>query len=228
MAHEGILLVNKPEGVTSFSLVSLLRKVTGVKKIGHAGTLDPFATGVMVLLVGKNYTKLSSSFLTESKEYETTFYLGFSTDTYDKTGKIDKTSDLVPTLEEIQNQLEFFQGTYLQHPPMFSAKKVGGKKLCDLARAGKTVDRKLEPVTLITTLLDYSYPCLRLHIRCSKGTYIRSIAADLGEKLGTYAHVSELKRVLSGGFSLSECVSVEEIKEGKLPFKMALNQSLVT
>ncbi len=217
MAHEGILLIDKPEGITSFSLVSLLRKVTGVSKIGHAGTLDPFATGVMVLLIGKKYTRLSSSFLTETKEYEATIRLGFSTNTYDKTGDIDQQSDQIPSLDELTASLASFQGLYMQHPPMFSAKKVQGKKLYELARQGKTIERKLEPVTLSTTLLTYEYPYICLHIRCSKGTYIRSIAHDLGERLGCYGHVSELRRVRSGNFSLANCISIKEVQEGNFP-----------
>jgi tRNA pseudouridine55 synthase len=179
----------------------------------------------MVLLVGKNYTRLSSQFLTETKEYETTICLGSSTNSYDRTGEIDQKSDLVPSENEVLSTLEFFQGTYMQHPPMFSAKKIGGKKLYELARQGKEIERKYEPVEITTTFLGYDYPHVRVHIRCSKGTYIRSIAHDLGKRLGCYAHVSDLRRVKSGGFSISQCVTVEEIKEGKLPFIHSLEEA---
>src|ERR1700722_14474450 len=124
---EGLLLVNKPQGKTSFSLIRSLRKLTGVKKIGHAGTLDPFATGVMVILIGKNYTRLSDEFLLSDKEYLAEIYLGVSTDTYDCDGKVVARSKKIPSMEEVQKTLLQFQGEIDQVPPMFSAKKIKGK-----------------------------------------------------------------------------------------------------
>jgi len=202
---EGILPICKPKGSTSFSLVSILRRITGVRTIGHAGTLDPFATGVMILLIGKKFTRQSDQFLGQDKEYIATMRLGIETDSYDTDGQIVATSDRVPSLSEIETALLSFQGTILQVPPMFSAKKIAGKKLYELARKGVTVERAAVPVTLHTTLLSYTYPNLLIHVRCSKGTYIRSIAHDLGEQLGTYAHLSELSRTKSGSFSLDDC-----------------------
>lgn len=203
---EGILLINKPQGRTSFSLIRALRKLTGIKKIGHAGTLDPFATGVMVLLIGKRYTRLSDQLLFEDKEYVAEVSLGVSTDTYDCDGKVVASSKKVPSLEEIESIIAEFQGEIAQIPPMFSAKKVKGKKLYELARQGQTIERQPARVRLSTTLLHYNYPSLSLKVKCSKGTYIRSIAHEMGEKLGCGAHLSQLQRTRSGQFSIEECI----------------------
>ncbi len=203
---EGILLVNKPVGKTSFSLVAATRRRLGVKKVGHAGTLDPFATGVMVLLVGREYTKLSDRFLCQDKEYRARVLLGVSTDSYDSDGVIQETSDLIPSFEEIERAAAKFQGEIDQIPPMFSAKKINGQKLCDLARKGKTVERAPSKVRVEMELLHYEYPYLDIRVRCSKGTYIRSLAHDLGVALGCFGHLVELQRTRSGMFALSECV----------------------
>jgi tRNA pseudouridine55 synthase len=204
--NSGILLVNKPKGRTSFSLVSALRRLTGIKKIGHAGTLDPFATGVMVLLVGQEATRLSDRFLNQDKEYISTLKLGIKTDSFDCDGAILATSDITPSQEEILEVLKRFQGKILQTPPMFSAKKVGGKKLYELARKGIEIERKASEVTVKIDFLYYEYPFLSLKVACSKGTYIRSLAEDIGEALGCGAHLSDLSRTRSGPFTLSECI----------------------
>ncbi len=203
---KGVLLVDKPRGKTSFSLVTALRKKTGVQKIGHAGTLDPFATGLMILLIGKEFTRLSDSYLSTEKEYEATALLGISTDSYDCDGQTTSTSSYIPTLAEIEKALLNFQGTVQQTPPMFSAKKVQGKPLYKLARRGIEIPRAPVPVTLKTTLISYSYPTLKLHITCSKGTYIRSIAHDLGTLLTCGAHLSELRRLRCGSYHISESI----------------------
>lgn len=204
---EGVLLVDKPSGKTSFSLVGALRKKLGVQKIGHAGTLDPFATGVVVLLVGKRFTKLSDQFLGQDKEYCATVKLGVATDTFDCDGQITATDDKIPTEDEVREAIAKFQGTIEQIPPMFSAKKVNGKKLCDLARKGVVIERKPNTVTVETTLVNYEYPHIDIQVKCSKGTYIRSIAQELGELLGCGAHLSALTRTKSGSFSLKECLN---------------------
>lgn len=203
---EGILLVNKPKGKTSFSLVGDLRKRLGVKKIGHAGTLDPFATGVMVMLIGRHYTRLSDQFLCTEKEYRAEAYLGVTTDTYDCEGQVINQSSFVPTLEVIEEALKDFQGEILQVPPMFSAKKIQGKKLYELARQGKEIKREPVKVHVDIQVISYHYPYLDLHVKCSKGTYIRSLAYDLGQKLGCGAHLSNLQRTRSGTFLLEDCV----------------------
>lgn len=208
---EGILLVDKPPGSTSFKLVHVLRKRLGVKKIGHAGTLDPFATGVMVMLIGRRYTRLSNQFLSSDKEYLAEVYLGKTTDTYDSDGVVTSQSSKMPTLEEIQDALSFFQGEIEQVPPMYSAKKIQGKKLYELARKGIEVERSAVKIKLETHLIRYHFPYLELRIVCSKGTYIRSIAHDLGCKLGCGAHLTNLKRTRSGIFQLKDCIGEEEL-----------------
>ncbi len=208
---QGILLVDKPKGKTSFSLVASLRKILGVKKIGHAGTLDPFATGVMVMLIGREYTKLSDTFLTSDKQYLAKVHLGISTDTYDCEGQVTFESPVIPNLKEIEFALEKFQGEQEQIPPMFSAKKINGQKLYDLARKGKTVERKPSKITMKTILISYDYPYLVLDVTCSKGTYIRSIANDLGQLLNCGAHLAELQRTRSGKFTLAECANGTDI-----------------
>ena len=201
----GVLLINKPKGSTSFRLVSLLRRLCDVQKIGHAGTLDPFATGVMILLVGKDFTKLSDRFLTQDKEYIATLRLGIRTDSYDCEGEVVSQSDLPISEELVQQTLSKFQGSILQTPPMFSAKKVNGKKLYELARKGITIPRAQVPVTVNIQYLTYEYPFLTINVSCSMGTYIRSLAEDIGLALGCGAHLSELTRTRSGSFHLADC-----------------------
>lgn len=207
----GVLLVDKPVGKTAFSLVGILRRILGIKKIGHAGTLDPFATGVMVMLVGKSMTKLSDQFLCQDKEYVARVHLGVSTDTYDCDGQVLMTSDKIPTEEEIKAVLQKFQGEVEQTPPMFSAKKVNGKKLYELARKGKMIERQPSKVFLETEYLNYIYPNLDIRVKCSKGTYIRSIAHDLGQLLGCGAHLSSLRRTRSGQFKIEDCIDGSQL-----------------
>ncbi len=220
----GILPVNKKAGVSSFSLVSLLRKKSKIEKIGHAGTLDPFATGVMILLIGRVYTRLSDRFLTADKQYRARIRLGETTDTYDSDGQILSTSDKVPTLEELERALLSFQGECMQVPPMFSAKKVQGKKLYELARKGVVIEREPVKVKLQTRLLGYEYPEVDLLVDCSKGTYIRSLAQDLGEMLGSGAHLSALVRTQSGAFTLEECVSADSLADPSFDYRPYLRK----
>lgn len=204
--REGLLLVDKPSGKTSFSLVTQLRRLTKISKIGHAGTLDPFATGLMIMLIGK-FTRLSQNYLTEEKEYSCKVLLGQATDTYDRDGKITFTSDHIPSLSDIETTLSSFQGSVSQIPPMYSAKKIQGKKLYELARRGIEIEREPITVNLQTTLLDYTYPHLSLNIVCSKGTYIRTIAHDIGKLLGTFGHLVELRRLRSGSFHVKDSIN---------------------
>jgi tRNA pseudouridine55 synthase len=214
---EGILLIDKPTGKTSFYLVSLLRRLTGVKKIGHAGTLDPLATGVMVLLIGSRYTKMSDQFLSHDKAYHVTIELGSISDSYDADGQITKMEGCsTPSLEEVLSALENFQGTIDQKPPMYSAKKVAGKKLYELARQGIEIERKPVAVNVKTALISYQYPFLKLAIDCSKGTYIRSIAHDLGQALGTGGFVKTLVRTRSGPFTIDRCIQVDTLTKETL------------
>lgn len=202
---QGILPVNKPKGKVAFSLVSRLRHLLGIKKIGHAGTLDPFATGVMVMLIGREATRLSDQFLQSEKEYRGRIRLGITTETYDCDGRWMVQSNTVPSQEQVETAIAKFQGEIEQVPPMFSAKKVKGKKLYELARQGKVVERLPVRVQVKTELLRYEYPFVDIAVTCSKGTYIRSIANDLGDILGCGGHLEELLRVRSGNFHLSNC-----------------------
>lgn len=215
-ACEGILLVDKPKGKTSFSLITALRKILSIQKIGHAGTLDPMATGVMILLIGKKFTALSDQLLGLSKEYIAEITLGSSTDTYDAEGIPNAESSLIPTLAELQEALKSFQGKIEQKPPMFSAKKVNGKKLYELARQGKEIERQSVLVEVYTELISYEYPKVTLSLHCSKGTYVRSIAHDLGQMLGSLGYLSALVRSKSGPFSIGECLPGHKIFESPL------------
>lgn len=203
---EGILLINKPAGKTSFHLVYRLRQLTGIKKIGHCGTLDPFATGVMVMLVGKTFTRCSNLLTADNKQYLATLYLGKFSTTYDKDGAFSSVSDRVPSLAEIESVVSSFQGEILQTPPMFSAKKIEGKKLYELARQGIEIERPPQKVIVNISIIDYSYPFLTIDVSCSKGTYIRSLAHDIGQALKTGAYLEKLVRLRSGCFSLEDCI----------------------
>lgn len=213
ISPEGILPVNKPKNKTSFSLVGMLRKLTHIRTIGHAGTLDPFADGVMVLLIGKRYTQQSNRFLHQDKEYTAQVYLGVTTDTYDIEGQITAQNSFIPSLAQIGETLTKFQGTILQTPPMFSAKKIDGKKLYALARKGITVEREAVPITLRIELIEYTYPHLLLKVQCSKGTYIRSLAYDIGVELGCGAYLSSLTRTRSGALTLQDCCNGAQLMQ---------------
>ena len=208
---EGLLLVNKERGRTSFYLVKVLRKKSGIKKIGHAGTLDPFATGVMVMLIGRAYTKMSELFLKDNKRYSATIKMGQATDTFDCDGKVVNVSHLIPTIGEVESVISEFQGSIHQIPPMFSAKKVGGQRLYLLARKGIEIKRQPVQIEVKTTIIDYSYPELKIQISCSKGTYIRSMASEIGEKLGCFGHLISLERTQSGPFHLKGCIDATSL-----------------
>jgi len=217
----GVLLIDKPVGRSSFHLVHIVRKKIGVQKVGHAGTLDPFASGLLILLIGKEWTRQQDVFMRGDKEYIATVRLGASTDSYDIDGTITEESDYIPSIDEVKKVLQKFQGECLQVPPMFSAKKVQGKRLYELARKGVEIERKPVSVQLETELLSYVYPNLEIRVRCSKGTYIRSIGHEIGVLLESYGHVITLQRTRSGIFSLSEAIpydrfvaaSAEEIQK---------------
>lgn len=208
---EGILLVDKPIGKTSFSVIAALRRLTGVAKIGHAGTLDPFATGLLIVLVGRSFTKLSDQMLNSDKVYLAEVFFGIETDSYDCDGvEMAKNAD-VPTLDSVQAAITHFQGEVEQIPPMFSAKKVNGKKLYELARKGVTIERASKKVTMHTELLSYEYPRAVIRVSCSKGTYIRAIAHDMGAMLGCGAHLTALRRLASGTFRLEDALEGSQL-----------------
>jgi len=216
--YEGILPVNKEKGRTAFYLVKVLRKLSGIKKIGHAGILDPFATGVMIMLLGRPYTKISDTFIHHDKEYLATVRLGISTTTYDCDGEIMATSNVIPSESEVEEVVKQFQGSIEQIPPMYSAKKVEGQKLYVLARQGIEIERKPIQIHLETEVLDYSYPELKLRIKCSKGSYMRTVAYDIGQRLKTEAHLVELTRTRSGPFELKDCIDAKSLSDRSFNF----------
>ncbi len=219
---QGILFIDKPVGKTSHSLVSALRRRLGVQKIGHCGTLDPAASGLMILLVGREYTRLSDRFLGQDKEYIASIRLGIETDSYDGEGQVTATSDLVPTSEALQDALLSFQGEVMQIPPMFSAKKQKGRKLYELARKGQVVERAPVLTTMQVTLLCYEYPHIQVQVACSKGTYVRTIAYDLGRLLGCGAHLENLRRTRSGSFHIDQSIDGAQLDSPSLPVEEAL------
>lgn len=223
---QGILLINKPKGKSAFNLVAQLRRHLGVKKIGHAGTLDPLATGVMVMLIGRSFTRLSDTFLNEDKEYRAEVYLGKTTDSYDCEGDIVDVSSYIPTQEEVEKAISKFQGYVDQVPPMFSAKKINGQKLYHLARKGETVERNPVRVHLDIHLLHYEYPHVQLYVICSKGTYIRSLAYDLGQELGCGAHLSNLERTRSGRYRIHQCLDGTILDASSIDNEVLLNHML--
>ncbi|NGX63183.1 MAG: tRNA pseudouridine synthase B [Candidatus Anoxychlamydiales bacterium] len=209
----GILLVNKTKNRSSFSIVHLLRRLTKIKKIGHSGTLDPFATGLMIMLIGSSYTKKSQDFTNHDKTYSCRLHLGYTTETFDTESEKVHISKKEPTLEEVQDVISNFQGDIKQLPPMFSAKKVNGQRLYKLARQGLTIKRELISINVETKLIAYDYPYIDLEISCSKGTYIRAIADDIGKKLKTGAYLIDLKRTRCGPYFLKDAIDQEKLDE---------------
>jgi len=211
---DGILVVNKPMGITSHDVVDIVRRRFGMKRVGHAGTLDPIATGVLIMLIGKA-TKLSESFMYEDKEYIATVYFGRKTDTQDSTGRVIEEKGLNGLdVDSVKKALGSFLGEIQQMPPMVSAKKHKGKKLYELARKGITVERKPCNIKIYEIdLLDFNLPEIVIRIKCSKGTYVRTLCEDIGKALGYPAHMSALTRSVSGRFSLKEAVNLNNISE---------------
>jgi tRNA pseudouridine55 synthase len=211
MPENGFLLVNKPTTWTSHDVVGYLRKVTHIKKIGHAGTLDPFASGLLLVAIGREHTKRLDEFKGLDKTYIATLRLGAVSDTFDSTGVITNASDKDILRTEVEEILKNFVGEQSQVPPMYSAKKVNGKKLYKLARKGIEVERKPTLITIYELkILDYTYPLLRLKIHCSTGTYIRTLAHDIGEKLGVGAYCEQLERTNIGSFSGDNALPIKD------------------
>ena len=210
-AVQGVVAVSKPAGVTSFRIVQKVRYLLGIKKVGHTGTLDPFATGVLVICVGRPATRLISRLMEGDKEYEATLQLGVTTETQDPEGRIlDKRP--VPVLSEnvIQNCMKRFTGLQLQTPPSYSALKHKGKPLYYYARKGIKVDKEPREVDIKELeCIDSGRDTMTIRVVCSKGTYIRTLAADIGEFLGCGAYLSKLKRIRNGYFSIENCLPGE-------------------
>ena len=215
----GIVIVDKPQGWTSQDGTARLRRVFSTRRIGHGGTLDPMATGVLPVFVGRA-TRGVEFFEHAEKTYETVLRLGLTTDTEDITGETLTTAVPSFTRERLEEGLERFRGDILQVPPMYSALKVNGQKLYDLARKGKTVERQPRPITIHElTLLEEGQETLRLRVRCSKGTYIRTLCKDIGEALGCGGCMEVLRRVSAGEYGIAEAVPLQELLETEEPEK---------
>lgn len=208
----GIINVYKEKGYTSFDVVAKLRGILKTKKIGHTGTLDPDAEGVLPVCLGKA-TKVCDLLTDKDKEYEAVMLLGTVTDTQDVSGEVLEQKEVDVTEEEVRNAIMSFVGDYMQVPPMYSALKVNGKKLCDLARAGVTVERAARPVRILDiTILSVELPRVRMRVACSKGTYIRTLCQDIGAKLGCGACMESLLRTRVAQFALEDALRLEEIE----------------
>lgn len=218
---ENFILIDKPAGWTSFDVVNVVRKKERKKisdqggqasglRVGHAGTLDPFATGLLIIGVGREATKRLDEFKNLPKTYFATVRLGAVSDTDDSTGKIEATKNVKQkTEEEVKNILKKFIGEQTQIPPMYSAKKINGKRLYKLARAGKTVERKQQKIIIYSIqLIGYSWPDLKIEVECSTGTYIRTLAHDIGEALGTGGYCAELRRTKIGDINVKNAEQI--------------------
>ncbi len=210
---DGILIINKTSGMTSHDVVAVIRKILKTKKVGHTGTLDPDATGVLVACVGKA-TKLSRFFMATRKEYIAEMVLGVRTDSQDSSGSIlSEITEFTVTLEQVQDALKKLTGEISQIPPMVSAVRHKGKKLYELARKGKEVEREPRKVTVYSLeLLEFAFPRIMFKVECSKGTYIRTLCSDIGDLLGCGAHQASLMRTRTGPFAIENAVTLEELK----------------
>ena len=213
----GIVIVDKPQDWTSQDVTARLRRVFNTRRIGHGGTLDPMATGVLPVFVGRA-TRGVEFFEHAEKTYETVLRLGLTTTTEDVWGETVEEQPVSVTRERVEETLESFRGEILQVPPMYSALKVNGQKLCDLARKGKEVERKPRPITIHElTLLEVGENTLRLRVRCSKGTYIRTLCKDIGEALGCGGCMQELRRVSAGEYTIEEAVPLQVLLDTEDP-----------
>ncbi|MDH4332563.1 MAG: tRNA pseudouridine(55) synthase TruB [Desulfobulbaceae bacterium] len=205
----GIFLVDKPVGPSSFRMVQLVRRALSIKKVGHAGTLDPFASGLLIICVGRPATRLISRFMDGSKRYEAVLRLGIETTTQDLEGEVVAQKEVAPfTREELEHCLAGFVGEQLQTPPQYSALKHMGKPLYHYARRGITIEKAPRQIMIFRLdLLDASPDTLRILVDCSKGTYIRTLAHDIGRTLGCGAHLVALRRLQSGPFSVDNAVN---------------------
>ena len=209
----GIIILDKEEGISSQGAVNRVKRLFGADKAGHTGTLDPLATGVLPVLVGRA-VKASEFLLTGDKHYSATLRLGIKTDTEDITGTVTETCDAIPAKDDVFRAADSMLGQSEQIPPMYSAIKVGGKKLYDLAREGKTVEREPRPITVFDIrcehITDRDY---RIDVKCSKGTYIRTLCSDIGERLGCGATMTSLRRLSAAGFEISNARTLTEIEK---------------
>ena len=212
LTYDGILLIDKPAGPTSHDIVDIIRNSYRIKKVGHCGTLDPAATGLLIIVLGKA-TKLSEKLMSDDKVYVGSMKLGETTNTFDAEGQVESTQP-VPDLsiETLQKEANNFIGDQMQIPPMVSAIKINGTPLYKLARKGQTIDRKERFIHLYKFLIsEYETPVAWFKVACTKGTYIRTLAHDFGQKIGCGGHLSGLRRTISGTFKVSNATSLEEL-----------------
>jgi tRNA pseudouridine55 synthase len=211
---DGVVVINKPTGITSHDVVLACRRILGEKRIGHAGTLDPLATGILLLLIGKA-TRIAQYLEAGEKEYRAVMRLGVTTDTLDAEGRVVETRTYTaPERGDLERILRQFTGPLLQSPPAFSAIKIDGTPSYKLARQGTAKPNKPRPVTVhAIELTGYEDPLVSLRVQCSKGTYIRTLCADIGDALGPGAHVTTLERTRSGRFTLDQAITLEELKD---------------
>lgn len=215
---EGVLLVDKPKGLTSHDVVYRLRRKLSMKKIGHAGTLDPMATGLLIMLIGKA-TRISQYLMSVDKAYEGEATLGVITDSQDAEGEVMETRPVPPLTEaQLRDAMKGFLGDQYQTPPMHSAIKIDGVPLYKMARKGEEVEREPRFIRVMAfDLLGFNPPQLTFRLLCTKGTYVRTIAHDLGQKLGCGAHLSALRRTGSGQFRIDQCLTLEALEAMTLP-----------
>ena len=211
--YQGIIVIRKEKGFTSHDVVAKLRGILHMKKIGHTGTLDPDAVGVLPVALGKG-TKLVDLITDKEKTYEAVLHLGITTDTQDLSGTVLEEKPVNATEEKVRETIAGFVGEQLQIPPMYSALKINGKKLYELAREGKTVERKARPVCFYQIeVLDIQLPVVQIRVTCSKGTYIRTLCHDIGQKLGCGGCMEQLLRTRVGRFSLEESHTLSEVEQ---------------
>ncbi len=211
----GIINIYKERGFTSHDVVAKMRGICGQKKIGHTGTLDPYATGVLPVCLG-NGTKLCDLLTDKDKEYVAELLLGQDTDTQDVTGEVLSTAEVTVTEEMVRESMESFVGEYDQIPPMYSAIKVDGKKLYELARQGKTIEREARRVKILELeILEMKLPVVKFRVVCSKGTYIRTLCKDIGDKLGCFGTMQSLERTRVGRFTTENAITLSELQKLK-------------
>ncbi|MBU0503248.1 MAG: tRNA pseudouridine(55) synthase TruB [Candidatus Omnitrophota bacterium] len=217
MIRDGILVINKPKGITSHDVVDFVRKKFKIKQVGHSGTLDPIATGVLVILIGK-CTKLFNQFLGLDKEYSATLTLGARTNSGDIQGEVIEKKEFGHVTEENVNKaLSVFIGENMQVPPMVSALKHKGKRLYDLAREGKEVKRLPRKIVIKEiSLLKFSLPDIQFKVKCSRGTYVRQLAEDIAAKLGCVGFVSQIERLSIGRFNIKDSLSLTQVDESRI------------
>lgn len=211
---DGVIVINKPKGKTSHDMVSFVRRITHIRRVGHTGTLDPMATGVLPICIGKA-TKAADMLTASDKRYTAQLKLGETTDTLDAEGTVLERSEVNVTREQIISAVKSFEGEIMQIPPMYSAIKKDGKKLYELARSGIEVEREARKITIYSIdILDIQTDTVTIDVKCSKGTYIRTLCDDIGKLLGCGAHMTSLVRTQSGMFTIENSYTADELENG--------------